>query len=54
MGNQETSSRLITPQESTYLAPIAQVNGHTFVAFEQGNPDGIPHFVVLDTNTFYL
>ena len=52
--NGQTSSRLITLQESTYLAPIAQVNGHTFVSFEKGNTDGISHFVTLGTNTFGL
>ena len=54
VGNQQTSSSLITLQESTYLAPIAQVNGHTFVSFEKGNTDGISHFVTLGTNTFGL
>jgi hypothetical protein len=52
--NGQTSSRLITLQESTYLAPIAQVNGHTFVSFDKGNTDGISHFVTLGTNTFGL
>jgi hypothetical protein len=52
--NRQTSSRLISLQESTYLAPIAQVNGHTFVSFDKGNTDGISHFVTLGTNTFGL
>ena len=52
--NGQTSSRLITLQESTYLAPIAQVNGHTFVSFDKGNTDGISHFVTLGTNIFGL
>ena len=52
--NGQTSSRLITLQESTYLAPIAQVNGHTFVSFDKGNTDGISHFVTLGTSTFGL
>jgi hypothetical protein len=52
--NGQTSSRLITLQETTYLAPIAQVNGHTFVSFDKGNADGISHFVTLGTNTFGL
>ncbi len=54
VGNRQTSSSLITLQESTYLAPIARVNGHTFVSFDKGNTDGISHFVTLGTNTFGL
>jgi hypothetical protein len=54
VGNRQTSSSLITLQESTYLAPIAQVKGHTFVSFGKGNTDGISHFVTLATNTFGL
>ena len=54
VGNRQTNSRSITLQESTYLAPIAQVNGHTFLAFAKGNADGIAHFVMLGTNTFGL
>jgi hypothetical protein len=54
VGNGQTSSRFTTLQESTYLAPIAQVNGHTFVSFDKGNTDGISHFVTLGTNTFGL
>jgi len=55
VGNRQTSTReSITLQETTYLAPIAQVNGNTFVAFASGNVDGIAHFVTLGTNTFGL
>ena len=54
VGNRQTSSSWITLQESTYLAPIAQVKGHTFVSFDKGNTDGISHFVTLATNTFGL
>ena len=55
VGNRQTSTReSITLQETTYLAPIAQVNGNTFVAFASGNADGIAHFVTLGTNTFGL
>ena len=54
VGNGQTSSRFTTLQESTYLAPIAQVTGHTFVSFDKGNTDGISHFVTLGTNTFGL
>jgi hypothetical protein len=54
VGNRQTNSRSITLQESTYLAPIARVNGHTFVAFARGNADNIAHFVMLGTNTFGL
>jgi hypothetical protein len=54
VGNRQSSSSFITLQESTYLAPIAQVNGHIFVPFEKGNTDGIAHFVSLGTNRFGL
>ena len=54
VGNRQTSTRAISLQETTYLAPIAQVNGNTFVAFAQGNQDGIAHFVTLANGTFGL
>ena len=55
VGNRQTSTReSITLQEISYLAPIAQVNGNTFVAFASGNADGIAHFVTLANNTFGL
>jgi hypothetical protein len=55
VGNRQTTTReSITLQETTYLAPIAQVNGNTFVAFAKGNQDGIAHFVSLGNGTFGL
>ncbi|MCX5945830.1 MAG: hypothetical protein NTZ53_11145 [Cyanobacteria bacterium] len=55
VGNRQASAAVaITLEESTYLAPIAQVNGNTFVAFAQGNQDGIAHFVSLGNCTFGL
>jgi hypothetical protein len=54
VGNLQVNSRVISLTESTYLAPIAQVKGHTFVAFAQGNQDGIGHFVTLGNGTFGL
>ena len=55
VGNrQSTAAVAITLQESSYLAPIAQVNGNTFVAYAQGNQDGIAHFVSLANGTFGL
>ncbi len=54
VGNRQTTSRSIALRETTYLAPIAQVNGHTYVAFAQGNQDGIGHFVTLANGTFGL
>ncbi|MFM8525291.1 MAG: hypothetical protein ACKOCM_06695, partial [Cyanobacteriota bacterium] len=55
VGNhQVTAAAEIKLQESHYLAPIAQVNGNTFVAFDKGNQDGIAHFVSLGTGLFGL
>ena len=54
VGNRQTTNRSISLQESTYLAPIAQVKGNTFVAFARGNADGISHFVSLGSNMFGL
>ena len=54
VGNLQVNSRVISLTESTYLAPIAQVKGHTFVAFAQGNQDGIGHFVTIGNGTFGL
>ena len=55
VGNRQTIAAVaITLQESSYLAPIAQVNGNTFVAYAQGNQDGIAHFVSLGNGTFGL
>ncbi len=54
VANLQVNSRVISLTESTYLAPIAQVNGNTFVAFAQGNQDGIGHFVTLGNGTFGL
>ena len=54
VGNFQVNSRAISLTETTYLAPIAQVKGHTFVAFAQGNQDGIGHFVTLGNGTFGL
>jgi hypothetical protein len=54
VGNRQTSSRSISIQGGSYLAPIAQIKGKTFVAFASGNADGIPHFATLGSNMFGL
>jgi hypothetical protein len=41
-------------QDSGTFAPFAQVNGHTFFAFSEANPDGLAHFRSLGTNLFGL
>lgn len=52
--NRSISLQHYTLSESTYLAPFAQVNGHTFFAYAEANPDGISHFRSLGTNAFGL
>ena len=54
INDRRTSSEHFTLSESTYLAPFAQVNGNTFFAYAEANPDGISHFRSLGTNTFGL
>ena len=54
VANRQVNSSSISLKETTYLAPIAQVKGNTFVAFAQGNQDGIGHFVTLANGTFGL
>lgn len=50
--NNQTSTRTLELDESTYLAPFAQVNGNTFFAFGAANADGLSHFRVLGNNLF--
>jgi hypothetical protein len=52
VGNRQTSNRSISIQGGSYLAPIAQVKGNTFVAFAGGNADNISHFVSVGSNMF--
>ena len=54
VADNQTSSGLIELRESTYLAPIAQVNSNTFFAFGAANTDGLGHFRVLANNMFGL
>lgn len=54
VGDNQTSSRLSEIRESTYLAPYAQVGGHTFFAYADANSDGISHFMSLGNNSFGL
>jgi hypothetical protein len=54
INNRRTSIEHFTLSESGYLAPFAQVKGHTFFAYGPANSDGISHFRSLGTNTFGL
>ncbi|QNI79406.1 hemolysin-type calcium-binding repeat family protein [Synechococcus sp. RS9909] len=50
----ESSSTAFSLQDSSYIAPFAQVEGNTFFAFADANTDGLSHFRSLGTNLFGL
>jgi hypothetical protein len=50
----ESSSTEFSLQDASYIAPYAQVNGNTFFAFADANPDGLSHFRSLGSNLFGL
>ena len=50
----QSSSTDFSLQDSGTFAPFAQVNGHTFFAFDDANPDGLSHFRSFGTNLFGL
>ncbi|QBE67691.1 Alkaline phosphatase [Synechococcus sp. WH 8101] len=50
----ESSSTEFSLQDASYIAPFAQVNGNTFFAYADANPDGLSHFRSLGSNLFGL
>ena len=54
IGNKQTTSKSIELNETTFLAPFAQVNGNTFFGFAAANTDKISHFRSIGTNMFGL
>jgi hypothetical protein len=55
VGNLQTSTNSsLAITESTFLAPIAMVNGDTYFAFADASSDKLNHFKVLGTNLFGL
>ena len=55
VGNLQTSLNAdLRITESTYLAPIASVNGDTYFTFATASSDKLNHFKVLGTNLFGL
>ena len=55
VGNlQTTVNANLAITESTYLAPIAMVNGDTYFSFADASSDKLNHFKVLGSNLFGL
>ncbi len=55
VGNLQTSTNSsLAITESTFLAPIAMVNGDTYFSFADASSDKLNHFKVLGTNLFGL
>ena len=54
VADNQTNSRPFSLQETTCLAPFAQVHGDTFFAYARANVDGIGHFLALGNNMFGL
>jgi hypothetical protein len=55
VGNRQTSTNsALAITESSYLAPMATVNGETYFAFAAASSDKLNHFKVLGTNLFGL
>ena len=55
VGNLQTSVNAnLAITESTYLAPIAMVNGDTYFSFADASSDKLNHFKVLGSNLFGL
>ena len=50
----DSSSSKFSLQDASYIAPFAQVNGNTFFAFADANPDRLSHFRSLGSNLFGL
>jgi len=54
VGDRQSSKAAISITESSFLAPMAMVNGDTYFAFADASSDKLNHFKVLGTNLFGL
>jgi hypothetical protein len=52
VGDRQSSKAAISITESTFLAPMATVNGDTYFAFADASSDKLNHFKVLGNNLF--
>jgi len=54
IANRQSTTTDLALSESSYLAPMAMVNGETYFAFAAASSDKLNHFKVLGTNLFGL
>jgi hypothetical protein len=54
VGDRQSSKAAISITESSFLAPMAMVNGESYFAFAAASSDNLNHFKVLGTNLFGL
>jgi hypothetical protein len=54
VGDRQSSKAAISITESSFLAPMAMVNGESYFAFAAASSDKLNHFKVLGTNLFGL